>query len=82
MLIGNTYYFSMQSNGYVTRQEGTDGASPSHVRDSKCKANEIAVWKCTNGPRRLNVAAGKDVRRVLGDDNAILAKLAAAGLQV
>ena len=83
MLIGDTFYFLMlPRSGDLWRQGTMDTDTPSRVSDSKCKANEIAIWTCTNGARRLDVAAGKKVREKIGDDNAILTKLAAAGYQV
>lgn len=77
MLIGDTYYYRYRRGVGFRLNPHSDSNTPSHVSDDRCTANEVQVWRCTNGdPNTREVAAGATVRELFEDDAAILDAIA------
>lgn len=75
MKLGDTFYYTMASNGRLTRTNDFDSSAPCHVSDKKCGPYQVAVWKCTNWDGEVEIGAGLKVRAKYPSDAAVLAAL-------
>lgn len=75
MLLGSTFYYRLNRDGQIVRDEDFDSCGPDRACDKYCNPDEIRVWRCDNWDGEISIGAGKNVRAKYGTDNAIWAAM-------